>query len=209
MKFRFFISILLFFLCTSLYSQSKDTDNSKKTEYRDFPLYTNYNLAFGYNLDPKFTYNFFQGKIMIDLAEGWLNRFGISSVLGGDIGYSQNDSESSSVIATLYAPGLGFSFCIFSKLVVSSGVYFSQTWYITKEENAQIPVNSLVYSNGLAVPLKIRYYITDFIAVLASANFMFHPWIPIQNENGKNTSVYDFVTQLNIGVTFSVPSKAF
>ena len=144
---------------------------------------------------------------MVDLAEGWFNRFGFLSAIGGEIGFSQNDINSSSFIATLYAPGLGFSYRIFKGLVASTGVYFTQTWYRTKEENDLITVNTLVYSNGLAVPVNIRYYFNDYIAVLASANFMFHPWVPIQNENGKNSSIYDVVTQINIGVTFSVPSR--
>ena len=208
MKFRFVISVLLFFLCTSLYSKTPD-DDSQKTEAQYFPLQTNFNLSVGYNIDPKFSRNYLQGKIMIDLAEGWLNRFGFLSAIGGEIGFSQNDVDSSSFIATLYAPGLGFSYHVFQKLVVSSGLYFTQTWYRTKEENELNTVNTVVYSNGLAVPLNIRYYINDYIAVLASANFMFHPWVPIQNENGKNNSIYDVVTQVNIGVTFSIPSRQF
>ncbi len=207
MKFRFVISVLLFFLCTSLYSKSPDNDESQMTEARYVPLQTNYNLTAGYNIDPKFSHNYFQGKIMIDLAEGWLNRFGFLSAIGGEFGFSQNESDSSSFIATLYAPGLGFSYRIFKGLVASTGVYFIQTWYRTKEVNDLISVNTIVYSNGLAVPVNIRYYFNDYIAVLVSGNFMFHPWVPIQNENGKNNSVYDVVTQLNIGVTFSVPSR--
>ena len=209
MKFRFLISILLFFLCTSLYSQSQNDEDSKKTEYRDFPLYTNYNLSAGYNIDPKFNSRYLQGKIVVDLAEGWIKRIGFSSAIGGEIGLKQNDSSSSSFIATLYAPGLGFSFCIFPKLITSVDVFFTQTWYQTKEINEINTVNSMVYSNGLAVPVKIRFYFTDFIAVSASVNCMLHPWIPIQNENGKDTTVYDFVTQVNVGVTISVPSKQF
>lgn len=208
MKFRFVISILLFFLCTSLYSQSQNDDSQKK-EYREHPLYTNYELSAGYNLDPKFTSNYFQGKIIVDLAEGWFKRFGFSSAIGGDIGYSKNDGNSSSLIATLYAPGFGFSYCILPKLIVSVDVFFTQTWYKTKETNNTNTVNSLVYSNGLAVPVKMRFYFTDFIAASASVNCMFHPWIPIQNESGKNTTIYDFVTQMNIGVTFSIPSRQF
>ncbi|MBO4858995.1 MAG: hypothetical protein J5527_10835 [Treponema sp.] len=207
MKFRFVISVLLFFLCTSLYSKSPDNDDSQITETQYVPLQTNYNLTVGYNIDPKFTHNYFQGKLMVDLAEGWFNRFGFLSAIGGEIGFSQNDTNSSSFIATLYAPGLGFSYRIFKGLVASTGVYFTQTWYRTKEVNDLITVNTLVYSNGLAVPVNIRYYFNDYIAVLASANFMFHPWVPIQNENGKNSSIYDVVTQVNIGVTFSVPSR--
>ena len=207
MKFRFVISVLLFFLCTSLYSKSPDNDDTQKTDFQYSPLQTNYNLTVGYNLDPKFTHNYFQGKVMIDLAEGWLNRFGILSAIGGEVGYYKTDSESSTVIATLYAPGIGFSFHIFDRLVTSAGIYFTQTWYSTKEKSDLITVNTLVYSNGLAIPISIRYYITDYLAINASANFMFHPWIPIQNENGKNNSVYDVVTQMNIGVTFSVPSR--
>ena len=207
MKFRFVISVLLFFLCTSLYSKSPDNDDSQKTDFQYSPLQTNYNLTVGYNLDPKFTHNYFQGKVMIDLAEGWLDRFGILSAIGGEVGYYKTDSESSTVIATLYAPGIGFSFHIFGRLVTSAGIYFTQTWYSTKEKSDLITVNTLVYSNGLAIPISIRYYITDYLAINASANFMFHPWIPIQNENGKNNSVYDVVTQMNVGVTFSVPSR--
>ena len=208
MKFRFVISILLFFLCASLYSQSQNDDSQKK-DYRSHPLYNNFDLSAGYNIDPKFTSNYFQGKIMIDLAEGWFNRFGFSSAIGGEIGLKQNDSDSSSFITTLYAPGLGFSFCILPKLITSVGVFFTQTWYQTKEINENNTVNSLVYSNGLSVPVKIRFYFTDFIAASASVNFLFHPWIPIQNESGKNNTVYDFVTQMNVGVTFSIPSRQF
>jgi len=208
MKFRFVISILLFFLCASLYSQSQNDDSQKK-EYRAHPLYNNFDLSAGYNVDPKFTSNYFQGKIIIDLAEGWFKRLGFSSAIGGEIGLKQNNSDSSSFIATIYAPGLGFSFCIFPKLIASVGVFFTQSWYQTKEINENNTVNSLVYSNGLAVPVKIRFYFTDFIAISASVNCMFHPWIPIQNESGKNTTVYDFVTQMNVGVTFSIPSRQF
>lgn len=208
MKFRFVISILLFFLCASLYSQSQNDDSQKK-EYRSHPLYNNFDLSVGYNLDPKFTSNYFQGKIIVDLTEGWIKRFGFSSAIGGEIGLKQSDSYSSSFITTIYAPGLGFSFCIFPKLITSVGVFFTQTWYQTKEINENNTVNSLVYSNGLAVPVKIRFYFTDIIAISASINCMFHPWLPIQNENGKNTKVYDFVTQANIGITISIPSKQF
>ena len=198
MKFRFVISILLFFLCTSLYAL-------EQSEYKDFALQTNYNLSVGYNLDPKFTDDYLQGKIMIDLAEGWFKRFGILSAIGGEIGYKKSGDSSSSIIATLYTPEIGFSYYIFPKLVTSAGVCFTQSWYITKED----AVNTLVYSSGLALPVKLRYYFTDYIAALVSVNFLIHPWISVQDENGKTDTVYDAVTQLNVGVTFSVPSKRF
>lgn len=201
MKFRFVISILLFFLCTSLYSQ--------QNEYQAFALQTNYNLSFGYDLDPKFNNNYFHGKILVDLAEGWFNRFGISSAIGGDIGSSKNSDTSSSLIATLYTPEIAFSYYILPKLVASAGLAFTQTWYITKEESSLNTVNTLIYSSGLALPVKLRYYCTDYIAAHLSVNFFFHPWISIQDKNGKNKSIYDAVTQMNVGVTFSVPSRRF
>jgi len=207
MKFRFVISVLLFFLSFPLTAQTLADEESQAAQYQDFAFQTNYNFMAGFNIDPKFENNFFQGKIMIDLAEGFFNRFGISVSLGGEIGYKRPDSTTSSLIASLYTPEIAFSYYIFPQFIASAGLSFTQSWYMTKEVSENT-VNTLVYTNGLSLPVKVRYYFTKHIAALASVNFLLHPWISISDENtGKNKTIWDFVTQANLGITISLPSR--
>lgn len=194
---RFLLAIFL--ISTLFFSVFAEDDESL---YSPYGYQSNFSFYVCDTYDFSGQKDYLQGKISIDLAEGWFGRWGIYTSIGVDLGGQLDSKVDSSTIATVFTPDIGVSYYLNPKLIVSGGFGLSQTWYKTTEEKT----HTTIYSCGLAVPVKLRYYIFDNFAVTGSLIPMLQPGTP-EEKGDRTKSRLVFVTQFNLGVTLSVPSR--
>ncbi|MCQ2591224.1 MAG: hypothetical protein MJ188_00445 [Treponema sp.] len=202
--------------------------NTAELSVDDYRVYTNLNLSAGINIDNQFkdyfsqeNYekknpgNFFQISFSVDLTEIHFGIFGLSISLGAEYGFSNFNSsnnkntlvkEEQNKIITIYTPEICFLYEIFPDLTLATGLCFTQSWYKNKQTIGENSTNTLIYSMGLGIPVKIRYVLFDRIGFSASYTFLLHPWIPDEN---KRDTKKDIVHRINVGMTYMIPSKRF
>lgn len=188
------IFLLFLMINVKVFSQNKLNDNEV--------FKNNFDLSIGYSINDKFfDNNHIQLKLNIDLIEAWISKIGFSSFLCLDFGW-KNEEINQYFFTTLYVPGLGLSYKILPNLIGTGGLSFIVL--NNYKINGQYDIDFL--STGIAFPIKLRYYLFNWMSLTFTLDNLFFPWISSVEENLLEKK-WDYVTKVNLGITITIPSR--